>query len=312
MEVASRLEEVARLLDEQGANRFRVDAYLNAARTVRGLDRSITRIVKEQGLDGLRKLPGIGENLARLIHQLVISGRLAMLDRLRGESDPIALLASVPGIGGTLADRVHDELGIESLEQLEVAAYDGRLAGVAGFGEKRITAIRDTLKSRLARVHEHPSNPLANEPSVEEILDVDSEYREKAAKGRLPKIAPRRFNPSGQRWLAVLHTHRGDRQYTALFSNTARAHELRKTDDWVIIYSDGANGDSQSTVVTAQHGPMEGKRVVRGRERECLDHYLARSDNVHAQLPQTDFSNSVSAREEKGHVIQINREGGIF
>jgi len=96
IEVASRLEEVARLLDEQGANRFRVEAYLNAARTVRSLDRPISEVVKKQGMDGLRQVPGIGESLVRLIHQLVISGRLAMLDRLRGESDPVALLASVP------------------------------------------------------------------------------------------------------------------------------------------------------------------------------------------------------------------------
>jgi DNA polymerase (family 10) len=275
LEVASKLDEVARLLDEQGANRFRVDAYLNAARTLRGLDRPITEIVKKQGIDGLKQLPGIGETLARLIHQLVVSGRLPMLDRLRGESDPAELLASVPGIGTKLAERLHDELGIETLEELEAAAYDGRLADIAGFGAKRIAGIRDTLATRLARVRERPSNALPDRPSVTEILDVDSEYRTRAVKGELPKIAPRRFNPERRAWLSVLHTTRGDRHYTALFSNTARAHEMERTGDWVVVYYDGGNGESQSTVITAQRGPLEGRRIVRGRESECIEHYLA-------------------------------------
>jgi Holliday junction resolvasome RuvABC DNA-binding subunit len=277
LEVASRLDEVARLLDEQGANSFRVDAYLNAARTLRNLERPITEIVKEQGIEGLRQLPGIGETLSRLIHQLVISGRLPMLERLRGESDPAALLASVPGIGGKLAERLHDVLGIETLEELEAAAYDGRLANVAGFGTKRIAGIRDTLATRLARVRERPSNAPADRPSVAEILDVDSEYRTKAAKGELPKIAPRRFNPGRRPWLSVLHTSRDDRHYTALFSNTSRAHEMGRTGDWVVVYYDGGNGESQCTVITAQRGPLEGRRIVRGRESECAEHYLRRS-----------------------------------
>ena len=53
---------------------------------------------------------------------------------------------------------------------------------------------------------------------------MDREYREQADAGKLPRIAPRRFNPSRAAWLPVLHTRRGQRAYTALFSNTARAH----------------------------------------------------------------------------------------
>lgn len=55
-------------------------------------------------------------------------------------------------------------------------------------------------------------------PSVEEMLDVDREYRQKAAAGELPLIAPQRFNPTGDHWLPVLHTSRGPRRYTALYS----------------------------------------------------------------------------------------------
>jgi putative hydrolase len=82
------------------------------------------------------------------------------------------------------------------------------------------------------------------------------------------KIAPRRFNPSHIAWLPVLHTTRGRRHYTALFSNTALAHRLNRTHDWVVIYWDDGRGERQYTVVTAKGGSLEGRRVVRGREAE--------------------------------------------
>ncbi|HEY5073315.1 MAG TPA: helix-hairpin-helix domain-containing protein, partial [Pyrinomonadaceae bacterium] len=115
--VAARLDEVARLLEEQGANVFRVRAYRRAGALLRGLDRPIDEIVSTEGIEGLRKLPGVGATLARFIHQLVVTGRLPMLERLRGESDPVALLRTVPGIGRVMAERLHDELGIETLEE---------------------------------------------------------------------------------------------------------------------------------------------------------------------------------------------------
>jgi DNA polymerase/3'-5' exonuclease PolX len=126
-EVAARLDELGRILDSQGANQFRVRAYLNAARTIRGLNRSIAEIARAEGIEGLKKLVGVGDVLARSINQLVTTGRLPMLERLRSESDPVEMLASVPGIGRILAERLHDELGIDTLEELEAAAYDGRL-----------------------------------------------------------------------------------------------------------------------------------------------------------------------------------------
>ena len=73
-------------------------------------------------------------------------------------------------------------------------------------------------------------------PDVAVLLDVDAEYRRRAAADELPKIAPRRLNPDRRAWLAVLHTHRDSWHFTALYSNTARAHQLGKTDDWVVLY----------------------------------------------------------------------------
>jgi predicted flap endonuclease-1-like 5' DNA nuclease len=265
--VASRLSEVARLLRGQGADPFRADAWERAAGTVRGLRRAVSDVYGAEGMRGLERLPGVGPTIARALRDLVVTGRLGVLERLRGEADPVALLRSVTGIGPILAERLHHSLGIDSLEDLEAAAQDGRLDRVAGLGAKRVAGIADTLASRLGRLR--PPRGAGERPPVAELLDVDREYREKAASGALPRIAPRRFNPTREAWLPMLHTRRGPRAYTALFSNTAHAHRLGRTHDWVILYYDGAGREGQATVVTASRGPLSGERVVAGREEEC-------------------------------------------
>jgi putative hydrolase len=272
-EVAGKLEEAAVLLSDQGANPFRVRAYRQAASTLRQLREPVSMILSAEGVEGLERIPGIGQSLARAIHDIVRLGYLPMLERLRGDTDPERLLASVPGIGPRLARRLHEELGLETLQDLEAAAHDGRLELLAGFGPKRLAGVSDVLAQRLARVRAHPEQK-RELPTVAELLDVDREYREGARSGRLPKIAPRRFNPDERQWLPILHTSRGDRHYTALFSNTARAHHLGKTDDWVVIYLEHDGGmDGQWTVVTGTGGPLRNRRIVRGREAECSTHY---------------------------------------
>jgi hypothetical protein len=285
-EIAHRLIEVAELLHDQGANPFRVQAYRHAADTVRYLDRPVTDILTAEGLEGLQRLPGIGETLARAIRDLVVTGRLPMLDRLRGEADPVAILASVPGIGAALATELHHGLGIDTLEELEMAAHDGRLAAMAGIGEKKLAGIIDSLAGRLGRVGRRGDGErtMPDEPGIEELLDVDREYRENAEAGRLSRIAPRRFNPQHEPWLPVLHTQRGERHYTALFSNTARAHRFGRIRDWVILYYDHGRGEQQCTVITAQRGPLKGRRIVRGREPECERYYEAMSCNQFSVL----------------------------
>ncbi|HEX5606930.1 MAG TPA: helix-hairpin-helix domain-containing protein [Candidatus Binatia bacterium] len=290
--VARRLDEVAEILAAQGANPYRVRAYRRAADTVRYLHGSIAEILREQGEPGLRTLPGIGESLARSIATLLMTGSLPMLNRLRGETDSESLLASVPGIGKQLAGRLRRDLRIHTLEQLEAAAHDGRLKDIAGIGEKKLAGIADSLATRLGRVRpqRHSDSEKSPEPGVEEILDVDREYRQKATAGTLPKIAPRRFNPNREAWLSILHSERGSRHYTALFSNTARAHEKGKTTDWVVLYCETKDGEQQYTVITSERGPLLGKRIVRGRELECMEYYYRQGKIL---LPEVENQASV-------------------
>jgi len=273
-QIADRLEEVAGILADQGANPYRVLAYRRAALTLRGLGRPVSDLISEGGLPALEALTGIGESLAHSIASLATSGRLPMLERLRGASDPVALLATVPGIGSRTARRIHHDLGVDTLEELEAAAHDGRLAALLG-SEKRLAGIRDSLAQRLGRVRHTASATAAAAPAVAELLDVDEQYREGAAAGRLKTIAPRRLNPTGAAWLPVLHTNRGERHYTALFSNTPRAHDAGATRDWVVLYWEGGGSEGQATVITSRWGALRGRRIVRGREEECARHHAA-------------------------------------
>jgi hypothetical protein len=229
-----------------------------------------------EGLEGLRRLPGIGVSLSRSIEQLVQTGKINLLNQLQGESAPERILTTVTGIGPVLASRIHEQLGIETLSELLEAAYDGRLDQVPGFGRSRLRGIQETLAGRLRRPPSAATRrvqPAMDLPPVSELLDVDRQYRERAKAKRLPTVAPRRFNPTGEAWLPILHTERGNTHYTVLFSNTARAHELGATNDWVVIYRDDQHGAGQWTVVTARFGALKGKRVVRGREAECEAFY---------------------------------------
>jgi hypothetical protein len=283
-EIADPLERIGLLLEEQGADRFRVRAYRRAAGVVRSFPDSIARISTREGMDGLTQLPGVGRSIGAAIREFVATGRIALLERLEGQVSPEDLFCTVSGIGEELSHRIHRHLGIESLEELEVAAHDGRLATVPGFGPRRVAGIRDALAGILGRTSRRRArqrrwNEFRNEvshherPSVAQLLDTDDEYRRRAELGELRRITPRRFNPAHAAWLPVLHTRRGSWDMNVMFSNTARAHESEKTNDWVVIYFEQDGEEDQCTVVTETHGPMTGRRVVRGREPECKDYY---------------------------------------
>jgi len=272
--IAERLREVADLLQHQDANPFRVGAYRRAADTVDSLGPDIAEILEGEGLDGLVALPGVGRSIASAIEELVRSGRWSQLERLRGTLEPETVFQAIPGVGPALARRIHETLEVETLEALEIAAHSGRLASVPGIGARRAAMLRASLASMLARRPARRRGETA-EPPVRHLLDVDREYREKAAAEQLRKIAPRRFNPAGEAWLPILHARRGEWDFTVLYSNTARAHELGRVRDWVVIYfHTDSEPEGQCTVVTETRGDLEGKRVVRGREAACRAYYV--------------------------------------
>ena len=120
--------------------------------------------------------------------------------------------------------------------------------------------------------------PVRGEPPIDDLLAVDAEYRRQADGDILPTITPRRFNPDNEPWLPLYITDRGGWRFRALFSNTALAHRLGRTRDWVVISFHDGFTSGQRTVVTETMGDLRGRRVVRGRERECRGYYASRSE----------------------------------
>jgi hypothetical protein len=282
-QIAAQLREAAALLQAQGGNPFRVGAYRKAADGVARAARPVRQLFDREGRAGLETLPGVGAGIAGAIAEMLVTGRWAQLARLRGDADPEALFCIVPGIGPETAHAIHETLHADTLEGLEAAAHDGRLEDVPGVGPRRAAQIRASLASMLGRRMARAPRAAEAAPRVALLLEVDREYREKAAAGRLRTIAPKRFNPRGEAWLPVLHAERGGWHFTALFSNTARAHELGRTRDWVVIYYyDGEHVEAQCTVVTETRGALEGRRVVRGREAECRAVYEHQAQGEHA------------------------------
>jgi hypothetical protein len=279
-QVAEMLEQIAKLLEIKQADPFRVAAYRRAARSVAQAVRPLWQVLAGEGLVGIRAVEGVGPTTGAAVAEYLQTGRVAMLERLKAELPPEELFRVVPGIGSELAHRIADELRIKTLEDLELAAHDGRLSAVSGFGERRTKLVRDALAGILSRRNPppvaKPQPPRLQLPSVDLILHVDAEYRHGAKTGSLRKIAPRRFNPEGKAWLPLLHTQQGGWTFTALFSNTAVAHQLGATGDWVVIFYERGTETGQCTVVTERRGLMIGKRVVRGREAECRAFYFLR------------------------------------
>ena len=151
VELADVLGQMAELLVRKGEpNPYRVQAYLQAAAMLRDLDTPVVETYGAGGRDALMELPGIGVNLAAHLADYIERGRVGLRDRLLAAEDPAALLATVPGIGEALAERLV-AAGIRSLTALERAAHDGRLAEIAGFGPRRLEAVRLQLNSILNR-----------------------------------------------------------------------------------------------------------------------------------------------------------------
>lgn len=181
-------------------------------------------------------------------------------------------LDALPTVGATIAAAIDEIVRTGHWTRLERlrAAAQALAREDAGLPAAEVALATPQRAQPPAAPVDAPATP----PPIADLLQVDADYRREAAAGRLPLIAPLRFNPPGKAWLPLMHARRGDWHYTALFSNTARAHALGRVHDWVVVYAeDVAHRERTFTVVTAQRGTLAGQRVVRGRETECRAWY---------------------------------------
>lgn len=147
-DIAVVFTEIADLLEIEDANPFRVRAYRNAARMLGELGRNVREMVARK--ENLDALPGIGPDLAGKIIEVVNTGTCAQLERLRHEVTPaLAELLKIPGLGPKRVRTLHQELGIETLDQLRHAAEEGRIQAVHGFGVKSERQILETTATLL-------------------------------------------------------------------------------------------------------------------------------------------------------------------
>ena len=125
---------IAALLEEQGANPYRIRAYRRAAINMLRLPVDAGRFAA----DGELRLPWLGERLRRKLGELVTQGRMRFFEELLAELPAeIRALLSVSGVGPKTALRLVDELQIRSVEDLARAARQHRLQRLRGFGPRR-------------------------------------------------------------------------------------------------------------------------------------------------------------------------------
>jgi DNA polymerase (family 10) len=211
-EIADALDQVADLLELEQANAFRIRAYRNAARVVRGLGSEVSTLVA-RGED-LAELPGIGRDLAGKIKELAATAHLPMLDELRRHLPAIALeLLRLPGLGPRRVKTLCETLEIHSLEQLHRALLDGKVRELPGFGpaleKKLLQAIEDRAKGparfKLAAV-EGLAVPLIEymkqAPGLEQVAVAGSYRRCQETVGDIDMVAAASKGPPIVEWLA--------------------------------------------------------------------------------------------------------------
>jgi DNA polymerase (family 10) len=148
--IAAIFDEIADLLDIQGANPFRIRAYRNAARTIGELGTDIATLTQRG--TALTDIPGIGEDLSHKIEEIVATGKCQFLERLRKEVPPaVTELLRIPGLGPKRVKTLWHDLEIQTLEQLLRAARNGRIRELHGFGAKTEERILAAAQAHLTQ-----------------------------------------------------------------------------------------------------------------------------------------------------------------
>lgn len=164
-DVARVMEEIGGLMRFRGDNPFKIRAYENAAQAIRALEEPLDRLLGE---GRLRAVPGIGAAIEKKIADYAATGAVPLHQKLLEELPAGVLeLLEVPGLGPKRARAAFVEAGVDSLDALEAAAIDGRLAAVSGFGPRSVEAV----VTALAQVRRHSGRHLGHEAlALAEIL----------------------------------------------------------------------------------------------------------------------------------------------
>ncbi|MEY2547306.1 MAG: polymerase, partial [Verrucomicrobiota bacterium] len=165
-EIANTLQEISTLLELKDENVFKVRAYANAARSIEAWGGSLSDLQDEEAL---AKIPGIGKAIASKVKELASTGSLKYLEELRGEF-PAAILElfSISGLGAKKIKALHEQLKINSIDELLKACHSGRVAELPGFGETTQAKICASIEQRAKHAGSFQFGLVANE--AEDLL----------------------------------------------------------------------------------------------------------------------------------------------
>lgn len=151
--VAEVLVEIGTLLELKGENPFKTRAYQNAARTLESLGEPLAKIVAEERLGEIK---GIGDALQQKITELVTTGKLKYYEELKASIPPgLVAMLEISGLGPKKIQALHKKLGIDSIEKLEAACQKGKVAELAGFGEKTQANLLEGIARRRLYASKH-------------------------------------------------------------------------------------------------------------------------------------------------------------
>ena len=167
-EISKIYQDIADLLEIKGDNPFKIRAYQRAARTIDHLPKEIEIMLEES--ESLQDIPGIGEAIAKKTTELVQDGKLTYYEELKAElPEGITSLLEVPGIGPKTAKRLSTELGIRTVDELEEAIQDGKVADLSRVGDKTAENILQQIQALRRKDQRIPLGEAL--PLVDEILD---------------------------------------------------------------------------------------------------------------------------------------------
>ena len=173
-QVAEILVEIGTLLELKGENPFKTRAYTNAARAIEGLSEPLAKMAAENRLGEIK---GIGEALTKKITELVTTGKLKYYDELKASIPPgLIEMLEIPGLGPKKIQALHQKLGVDSVEKLEAACQNGKVAALDGFGEKTQGNILEGIGRRRTYASKHLLSDALN--AAELLLDGLREHPE--------------------------------------------------------------------------------------------------------------------------------------
>jgi len=245
-QVAAVLTEIGTLLELKGENPFKTRAYHNAARTLEGLAEPLDKIVAEGRLGEIK---GFGDALVDKITKLVTTGKLPYYDELKASVAPgLVEMLGIPSLGPKKVKKLHDELGVDTIEALEVACKAGKVAVLDGFGEKTQTKILEGIafKRQFASKH-HLHKALAVAQPILESLRQHPDVTRCSTAGSL------------RRWKETI----GDIDFLVSSRAPAEVIEYFVTQPGVLSIS--AKGDTKASVVV-EGGIQADLRVVSDAE----------------------------------------------